>query len=135
VPTSDEANAYQLATLVGRTQGQYITGVEKGGSAQKAGLKAGDVVLALDDNKVYSRDDVEDFLQVSQPDSKVKLLVKRAGTYKVEAVTITLGAKEVEDKQRHFTWQYAGQGQMDAALAAARRDGKLVLVGLSGADT
>jgi C-terminal processing protease CtpA/Prc len=135
VPTANEAKTYQLAKLVGRTQGQYISAVEKDGSADKAGLKASDVVLALDANKVFSRDDIEDFLQVSQPDSKVKLLVKRAGTYKEEVVTVALGAKKVEDKEKHFTWQYAGLGQMDAALAAARRDGRLVLVGLSGADT
>jgi C-terminal processing protease CtpA/Prc len=135
VPTADETKTYQLAKLVGRTQGQYVTAVEKDGSAEQAGLKAGDVVLALDANKVFSRDDIEDFLQVSQPGSTVKLLVKRAGTCKEEALTVTLGAKKVEDKEKHFTWQYAGIGQMGAALAAARRDGRLVLVGLSGADT
>lgn len=46
----------------------------------------------------------------SQPGARVKVLVKRAGTYKEETVTVTLGANKVED------WQYAG-------------------VGLSGADT
>jgi hypothetical protein len=34
---------------------------------------------------------------------------------------------------RRFTWQYAGKGQLSTALAAARKDGKVVLVGLSGA--
>jgi len=135
VPTAEEAKTYQLGKLVGKVQGQYVSGVDKGGPAEKAGLKAGDVLLVLDANKVFSRDDIEDFLRVSQPGAQVKVLVKRAGTYKEETVTVTLGANKVEDKDKHFTWQYAGLGQLDDALAAAKKDGKLVLVGLSGADT
>jgi C-terminal processing protease CtpA/Prc len=135
VPTADEAKTYQLDKLVGRTQGQYVRSVEKGGPAEKAGLEVGDVLVALDANKVFSRDDIEDFLRVSQPDSKVKVLVKRAGSFKEETVTVTLGATTIEDNDKHFTWQYAGLGQLDAALAAAKKQGKLVLVGLSGADT
>jgi predicted metalloprotease with PDZ domain len=135
VPTSEEVKTYQLVKLVGRVQGQYVSGVDNGGPAENAGLKAGDVLLALDANKLFSRDDIEDFLRVSHPDSKVKVLLKRCGTDKQEAVTVILGASKVEDKEKHFTWQYAGLGQLDAALAAAKKDGKRVLVGLSGADT
>jgi len=100
-----------------------------------ATLAASDVLLILDANKVFSRDDIEDFLRVSQPGAQVKVLVKRAGTYKEETVTVTLGAKKVEDKDKHFAWQFAGLGQLDAAQAAAKKDGKLVFVGLSGSDT
>jgi predicted metalloprotease with PDZ domain len=135
VPTAEEATTYQLDKLVGKVQGQYVNSVDQDGPAEKAGLKAGDVLLVLDANKVFSRDDVEDFLRVSQPGAKVKVLVKRAGTYKEETVTVTLGANVVENKDGRFPWQYAGLGQLDAALAAAKKDGKLVLVGLSGADT
>jgi serine protease Do len=135
VPTADEAKAYQLDKLVGKIQRQYIIAVEKDGPAAKAGLKVGDVLLALDANKVFSRDDIEDFLRVSPPGSKVKALVKRADTHKEETVTVALGATKVEDKGKQFTWQYAGAGQLDAALAAAKKDSKLVLVGLFGADT
>ncbi len=135
VPTAEQAKTYQLGKLVGKVQGQYVAAVDKGGPAEKAGLKVGDVVLALEANKLFSRDDIEDFLRVVQPGSKVKVVVKRAGTYKEETVTIALGATEVEDKGKHLTWQYAGVGQLDAALAADKKNRKLVLVGLSGADT
>ncbi len=50
-------------------------------------------------------------------------------------MTVSLGANKVENKDKQFTWQYAGVGQLNAALAAAKKDGKLVLVGLSGAET
>jgi S1-C subfamily serine protease len=135
VPTAEEAKTYDLGTLVGRVQGQYVSSVEKGGPADKAGLKPGDVLLVLDANKLYSRDDVEDFLGVSKPGAPVKVVVKRAETYKEETVTLTLGANKVEGKDKHFPWQYAGLGQFDAAVAAAKKEGKVVLVGLSGADT
>ena len=79
VPTAEEARTYQLGKLVGKVQGQYVSGVEKSGPAEKAGLNAGDVLLVLDANKVFSRDDVEDFLRVSQPGAQVKVLVKRSG--------------------------------------------------------
>ena len=133
VPTAEETKTYQLGKLVGKVQGQFVRSVDKDGPAEKAGLKPGDVLLVLDANKVFSRDDIEDFLRVSHPGTQVKVLVKHAGTFKEEIVTVTLGANKVEDKQ--FTWQFAGLGQLDAALAAAKKDGKLVLVGLSGADT
>ena len=134
VPTAEEAKAYDLGKLLGKVQGQYVSSVDKGGPADKAGLKRGDVILVLDANKLFSRDDIEDFLRVSKPGTQVKVAVKRAETYKEETVTVTLGANKVEGKDKHFTWQYAGLGQLDAAVAAAKKEGKLVLVGLSGAD-
>jgi membrane-associated protease RseP (regulator of RpoE activity) len=135
VPNADEAQAYQLSKWVGKTQGQCVSGLDKGGSAEKAGLKVGDVLVALDANKVFSRDDIEDFLRVSRPGSSVKVLVKRALSHEQETVTVTLGTGRIEDRDKHFTWQYAGLGQLDAALAAAQKEDKWVLVGLSGADT
>lgn len=135
VPTGDEAKAYQLDKSVGKIQGQYVIGLEKDGPAEKAGLKAGDVLLTLEANKLFSRDDIEDFLLVSRPDSKVKVLVKRAGTFKEETVIVTLGAQTAATNGKQFTWQHAGLSQLDAALAVAKKDSKLVLVGLSGADT
>jgi predicted metalloprotease with PDZ domain len=134
VPTDEEAKAYGLTTLVGCRNGQYLKTVEKGGPAEKAGLKEGDIILALDKNLLFSRDDLADFLRVSKPGSKVEVLVKRAGTFKEEKVSLTLDpGAELSDKG--VTWQYAGPGQLAAALAAAKKENKLVLLGLSGADT
>lgn len=135
VPTAEEAKTYQLGKLVGKVQGQYVSAVSKGGPTEKAGLKAGDVLLSLDANKIFSRDDIEDFIRVSQPGAKVKVVVKRAGTFKEELIAVTLGEAKATVENKQFTWQHAGLGQLDTALAAAKKDGKLVLVGLSGADT
>jgi hypothetical protein len=128
-PTEDEAKVYGLGRHnVGCTNGQYIK------AADQAGLKDGDVILALDANKLYSRDDLLDFLGVVKPGAQVTALVKHAATFKEEKVALTLGTgPEVSGKG--IVWQYAGLGQLDSALAAAKKGGKLVLVGLSGADT
>lgn len=135
VPSADDVKLYQLIRLVGKVQGQCVTAMDKSGPAAKAGLKAGDILLALDANRIFSRDDIEDFLRVSQPGAKVQAVVKRAGTFKEELIGVTLGETKVASANQQFTWQYAGLGQLDAALAAANKHRRLVLVGLSGADT
>jgi predicted metalloprotease with PDZ domain len=134
LPTANEVKTYQLARLIGKVQGQYVSTLAKDGPAENAGLKAGDVLLALDANTICSRDDLEDFLRVSAPGTKVRALVKRAGTFQQERVTVTLGTGP-EASAQGLTWQYAGHAQLDAALAASKKEGKPLLIGLSGADT
>jgi predicted metalloprotease with PDZ domain len=133
--TAEEAKTYGLDQLKGCPAGQFVSAVEKGGPAEKAGLQAGDMLVALDANKFYSRDDLDDFLRVSEPGAKVKATVKRAGTFKEETLTVTLGASTKAASNGQFRWQYAGVGQLDQALAAAKKANKPVLVGLSGAET
>ena len=133
-PTAEEAKTYGLAGLHGRPAGLYITGVEKGRPADKAGLAEGDVLLSLEANKFFSRDDLDDFLRTARPGSKVKALVKRADTFSEETVTVTLGSGPAANGG-HFSWQFAGTAQLDRALAAAKKENKLVLIGLSGAET
>ena len=79
----------RLARLVGKAQGQYVTALEKDGAADKAGLKLGDVILSLDSNKLYSRDDVADFLGVSRPETKVKTGSGRRGLRRLRCCTTT----------------------------------------------
>ena len=133
--TAEETKTYGLEQLKGRPAGQFVTAVEKGGPAEKAGLQVGDVIVSLDANKLYSRDDLDDFLRVSEPGAKVKATLKRAATFEEATVTITLGPSANTANNGKFRWQYAGVGQLDRALAAAKKAGKPVLVGLSGAET
>src|SRR5262249_62287830 len=78
----EDAKAYGLGKQkVGCINGQYVKAVEKDGPADKAGLKEGDVILALDSNQLYSRDDLRDFLSVTKAEATVQVLVKRAGTF------------------------------------------------------
>jgi serine protease Do len=131
----EEAKAYGLGKhKVGCINGQYVKAVEKDGPADKAGLKEGDIILSLDSNKLYSRDDLRDFLSVTKADTRVDVLVKRAGTFKEEKLSFKLGTAP-EPSVKGMVWQHSGLRQLDAVLAAAKKGGKPVLVGLSGADT
>jgi S1-C subfamily serine protease len=131
----EDAKAYGLGKQkVGCINGQYVKAVEKDGPANKAGLKEGDVILSLDSNRLYSGDDLRDFLSVTKAEAKVEALVKRAGTFKEEKLSLTLGTAS-GPSGKGIAWQHSGLGQLEAALAAAKKEGKAVMVGLSGADT
>jgi len=133
--TEEEAKTYGLGKQkVGCINGQYVKAVQKDGPADQAGLKEGDVILSLDSNKLYSGDDLRDFVSVTKAETKVEALVKRAGTFKEETLSIILGTAPAP-ASKGIVWQHSGLGQLDAALGTAKKEGKAVVVGLSGADT
>jgi predicted metalloprotease with PDZ domain len=134
IPTAEEIKAYGLNRLVECANGQYVTTIHKGATAEKAGIREGDVLLSLNANKLYSGDDLQDFLRVMRPGTIIEARVKRAGNFKQENVTLTLGTGW-EKLGQGIVWQYAGPGQLDSAIAAAKNEGRFLLVGLSGADT
>jgi hypothetical protein len=54
-----------------------ITDVYAGSPAEKAGLKAGDVIVAIDGKKIATRDGLTAFLQTKKPGDKVTIEVQR----------------------------------------------------------
>lgn len=75
----------------GEKDGAKITAVVEDGPAAKAGLKADDLVTAIDGKKVASYDDLLDHLTTKKPDDVVKLTVVRAkGKEKDKKETETL---------------------------------------------
>ncbi|MAG58120.1 MAG: hypothetical protein CMJ83_17685 [Planctomycetes bacterium] len=132
-PTPSEVKTLGLPFAV-RTQGQIVTEVDPKGPAARAGLERGDAILALNANTLFSRDDVEDFLRVTKPGTKVSARVARARTAKREKLAITLGTRTVGGSPG-ITWKHAGLAQLKTVLKLARDDRKRILVGLSGAET
>ncbi|MEX2185871.1 MAG: M20/M25/M40 family metallo-hydrolase [Pirellulales bacterium] len=59
------------------TEGFAISGVTKGGPAEKGGLKAGDVITSLGDNKIANLDDFDAALRKFKAGDKVKVGVRR----------------------------------------------------------
>ncbi len=109
-----------------------IESVEAGGPADAAGLRKGDVLLALDRNPVFSADDVHDFVAAAEPGRRVVVRVmRREGEVEV---AVTLGAGRSPEGRR-MTWDFCGLAQLADALQAAKGRGLAVLVGLSGAET
>lgn len=134
-PSEEEVQELGLEVNV-RARGQVVDEVTSGGAAARAGIEPGDVLVKLDAVDLYSQDDIADFLCVSRPDQQVKALLRRAKTAKAETVLVSLGAEQVEPSALpRLEWQYASLGQMADALAQAKRERRLVLVGLSGAET
>ncbi|MFY9341692.1 MAG: PDZ domain-containing protein [Planctomycetota bacterium] len=134
-PTKEEVEKLGLRVEV-RARGQIVSEVAEGGAASKSGLVAGDVIVKLDKVEVFSQDDVADLLRVSSPGRKVEAAILRAGSKKEEVLQIALGSQDVKaPESAQLEWQYASLAQLDAALAEAKKEGKLVLVGLSGAET
>ena len=81
----DIADSFKLAT----PEGALIANVERGGPADKAGLKAGDVVRSMNGKKVVSSIDLPAMVGLTKPGSTVKLEVWRQG--KLIALDAKLG--------------------------------------------
>lgn len=79
------ADSFNLAT----PEGALISNVERGGPADKAGLKAGDVIRSLNGQKIVSSVDLPSVVGLSTPGEKITLDVWRQG--KPVQVVATLG--------------------------------------------
>ncbi len=79
------ADSFNLAT----PEGALVSNVEKGGPADKAGLKAGDVIRMLNGQKIVSSGDLPAIVSLATPGEKVTLEVWRQG--KLESIKATLG--------------------------------------------
>jgi S1-C subfamily serine protease len=69
------------------TDGFGISGVTKGGPAEKAGLKGGDVITMLGENKIANLEDFDAALRKFKAGDKVPVTVRRGKeTIKLEVV-------------------------------------------------
>ena len=131
-PSAEEAESMKLPRGV-RPQGQVVETVEEGGAAEKAGIKPGDVLLSLRGTPLHSRDVLEDLEAVTPPGSVVDVGIRRKSTGASETLRVSPAAGP--SPRRGIAWDYAGLEQIEEAIAQARREGKPVLIGISGAET
>jgi serine protease Do len=78
-----------------RPEGALVAGVEPGGPAERAGLKAGDVVRKLDGQAIIASGDLPALLAQSNPGTKVKMEVWRQGQR--HELTAALGDRAEHD--------------------------------------
>ncbi|MEH2956885.1 trypsin-like peptidase domain-containing protein [Candidatus Merdisoma sp. JLR.KK006] len=85
--SSDVADAYDMP------KGVYITSVEEGSGAAKAGLKKGDIITRFDGSSVASMAELKEQLSYYKKGEQVKFTVSQAleGEYQEQTVTVTLG--------------------------------------------
>jgi serine protease Do len=63
-----------------KTEGIVIVGVEPNSVAQRAGLRAGDMILEVNRQKVFNEEDYRSAMEKTKPDRGVLLLIDRAGS-------------------------------------------------------
>jgi serine protease DegQ len=83
--TPDVAEALRLGEL----RGALIANVEAGSPAARAGLRTGDVVIAIDDLPVHSATDLRNRIGLTPMGSKINVTVKRGDGERVIPVKIT----------------------------------------------
>jgi C-terminal processing protease CtpA/Prc len=93
---------------VGRQLGEYfgikdgegllIKSVEKGGPAEKAGLKAGDVIVRAGNEKVTDRSDLVRILHTHRNGGKVPLSIVR--DHKEQTITVDVPEHKVKDSSQ-----------------------------------
>src|SRR5207244_728729 len=84
--TPDVANFFRLPV----TAGVYVGGLASGSPAEKAGLKAGDIIVAVDGTKIDADHSLTDLLFAHKPGDTVQLTINRNGSE--QTVPVTLGA-------------------------------------------
>lgn len=89
----DMREAYDLDP---RTRGAIISGVNEGGPADVAGVEVGDIVIALDGDRLRSQQDFLQRIASHMPGEQVELTVVRGETERDIVVTLTERPAEEE---------------------------------------
>lgn len=101
-----EALSRQLSSVIPDKQGVLIQSVMPNSPADKAGLKAYDIILGLGDQKIYSAQQLVGLITSSKPGNQVALNVVRDG--KLQTINVTLEGRPVMPSASHRPW-FGGQ--------------------------
>jgi serine protease Do len=94
-------------------EGILIRSVEKGSAAEKAGLKAGDVIVRADNEKLNDRSDLSHILRSHKSGGKLNLVVVR--DKKEQTIVVTLP----ERGSRDSSWLVIDPAELQASVARA----------------
>jgi Do/DeqQ family serine protease len=72
------AKKHNLAKI----EGVYVEEISEGGAARTAGIKAGDVIIAINGTKVNSKSELQEQVGKHRPGDQVAVLIKHDGTEK-----------------------------------------------------
>jgi tetratricopeptide (TPR) repeat protein len=129
-PTPDEAQRLSLAP----SRFLIVESVEPGGTAARAGVSPGDVLLRIGKSEIWGKDQAQDVLDALRWAGRTKIRLKRGADGKEEDVELLPAARLRRAEASRLEWQFAGLEYMDDALDRARIEKKKVLVGLSGSE-
>ena len=100
---------FAAALGIANNRGEFIQSVEPGGPADKAGLKVGDVVLAVDGKDVSPDQSLSYLVANLTPGTRVPLTVLRDG--KKISVTATVARRPSDDQLAQQSFSANNQGQ------------------------
>ena len=89
--------------LAGKHRGIMLTSVVPGSPAELAALRAGDVILKIDDKDIQTADEFTWWLEQAGPSSSVEFTVARFDRPVVEALNIKLSG--MLDQSFRFNWR------------------------------
>ena len=81
---------------IDRIGGAYVASVSEGGAASEAGIRKGDVILAIDGVELGDGSSLQEQIGKHRPNDKVELSVKRDGKVKLFEVTLRNKAGKTE---------------------------------------
>lgn len=83
--------------------GLYVNEVVKGGAAEKAGVKKGDIITKIDGRTIISSSDLQERVYTLRPGDKVKLTLKRDGKERETTVTLQEEVKTTKEDTKSAT--------------------------------
>ncbi|HUJ24199.1 MAG TPA: trypsin-like peptidase domain-containing protein [Bryobacteraceae bacterium] len=104
---ADDDKNREFVKAYGGTQGIFINRVEPGGPAEKGGLQAGDIIIALEGKTVTRGQDLMDRVADSAVGETMKITVLRNG--KKEELSVVIG-----DRNKVFASQFGGPRNEEA---------------------
>ena len=99
-----------------KPEGALVSNVDKGGPADQAGLKSGDVILKVNGQAIVASSDLPALIGAAAPGDKVSLEVWRQG--KREEFTAKLGDASTKAEKLAKADDGAGKGKLGLALRA-----------------
>jgi serine protease Do len=106
--TLSDARAKELG--LDKVTGAFVERVVKGGPAERAGLKDGDVILAIDGKQVQSSEAFRETLEAMKPDQAIRVEILR--DKKRQTVSVTLGSRP--QMPEFFARGWNGKNYQDA---------------------
>ena len=98
------------------TPGAQITDVIQGGPADKAGLQAGDVILAVDGQEINADHLLADLIQNHQPNDTVQLSIQKSGNSTASDIDVTLGENPDTPGKAYLGVYYASRYNQDGNM-------------------
>lgn len=105
------------------TTGVYVGGVKEDGAAEVAGIKTGDVIVAIDNKKVTKSSELQEQVGRKRPGDKIKVTINRKGdlkNFEVELRNVNGNTNVVELSDNEFITSLGGQFKMLSKNEKAR---------------